>query len=290
MKNLLVLGSSGLLGSELTSGQYLNKYNIISHSLNAQTDYNLDLQKYDYLVKMIQEVKPEIIINLVGITDVDRCEKYPKEAYALNVKTVDNLVKAIKNFCPEAFLIHISTDQVYDNKGLDTEKNVNLSNYYAFSKYCGELLASQTSCTILRTNFFGKSKTLKRNSFTDWLLEQHNLKKDIIVFKDILFNPISMNSLCKMIELVVQKKIKGIFNLGSHEGMSKADFSFYFAKVLKLPTSNMTKASVSSNKFLAAYRPKNMLMDLSMFENKFQVKLPKLTEEIVLASKQYLND
>ena len=288
MNNLLVLGSSGLLGSELISGQYLNKYNIVSHSLSAKTDYNLDLQNYDNLVKMIQEVRPKIIINLVGITDVDRCEKFPYEAYALNVKTVENLVNAIKNFCPEAFLIHISTDQVYDTKGSDSEKNVKLSNYYAYSKYCGELIASQTSSTILRTNFFGKSKTSKRNSFTDWLLDQHNLKKDIKVFEDILFNPLCMNSLCKMIELVVQKKIQGIFNLGSHEGMSKADFSFYFAKVLNLTTSNMSKATVSNNKFLTAYRPKNMIMDLTMFENKFKVKLPKLKDEIVLASKQYL--
>ena len=288
MNNLLVLGSSGLLGSELTSGQYLGKYNIISQSLGSETDYNLDLQDYDNLVKMIQEVKPEIIINLVGITDVDRCEKFPNEAYALNIKTVENLVNAIKNFCSDAFLVHISTDQVYDSEGVVSEENVNLSNYYAFSKYCGELIASQTSCTILRTNFFGKSKTSKRNSFTDWLLDQSILKKDINVFEDVLFNPLCMNSLCKMIELVVQKKIQGIFNLGSHEGMSKADFSFYFAKVLNLTTSNMSKATVSNNKFLTAYRPKNMIMDLTMFENKFKVKLPKLKDEIVLASKQYL--
>jgi len=31
--SVLVLGSSGLLGSELVSGQYLNKYKIISQSL-----------------------------------------------------------------------------------------------------------------------------------------------------------------------------------------------------------------------------------------------------------------
>ena len=122
MNNLLVLGSSGLLGSELTSGQYLGKYNIISQSLGSETDYNLDLQDYDNLVKMIQEVKPEIIINLVGITDVDRCEKFPNEAYALNIKTVENLVNAIKNFCSDAFLVHISTDQSMIVKALFQKK------------------------------------------------------------------------------------------------------------------------------------------------------------------------
>ena len=73
-------------------------------------------------------------------------------------------------------------------------------------------------------------------------------------------------------------------------GWWKNCYPEYFAKVLNLTTSNLTKASISSNKFLTAYRPRNMIMDLSMFENRFKVKLPKLTEEIVLASKQYLND
>lgn len=287
MNNVLVLGASGLLGSELISGQYLKKYKIISLSRSSKTDYNVDLENFNELLKILEKVKPKVIINLVGITNVDHCEKFPNEAYRLNVQTVENLIGATQILSEKPFLIHISTDQVYDGKGFFSEKNINLSNYYAFSKYIGELKASQISSTILRTNFFGKSKTLKRSSLTDWLYAELKQNNHISVFEDVWFNPLSIYFLCKMIELAVEKKIEGIFNLGSDNGMSKADFAFYFAKVLNLPTSNMKRAKVSDVKFLNAYRPKNMIMNLNKFKQKFNVKLPKLMEQIEVVAKDY---
>ena len=55
---------------------------------------------------------------------------------------VFNLLEIFRNYSKKnkkTRLIHISTDQVYDGKGFFSEKNINLSNYYAFSKYIGEL-------------------------------------------------------------------------------------------------------------------------------------------------------
>lgn len=287
MNEILVLGGSGLLGSELTSGDYLRKFKIISVSHASDTDFNVDLEDYNQIVKILEIVKPKIIVNLVGITNVDQCERFPNEAYRLNVKTVENLVDAIQYTSSKPFLVHISTDQVYDGKGSFLEKNINLSNYYAFSKYIGELKASQISSTILRTNFFGKSKTSKRSSLTDWLYSELIQKNNINVFNDVWFNPISINNLCKMIELIVEQKVEGTFNLGSNEGMSKADFAFHFAKNLNLSTSNIKRTEISDAKFLNAYRPRNMTMNLSKFENRFNVKLPKLSEEIKYVAREY---
>lgn len=287
MKNILILGSSGFLGSKLTSGEYLKKYKIITHSQKSETDINLNLQEDTKVIKMIKQTKPHLIINLVGLTNVDHCEKYPNEAYRLNVKTIENIVKAIKETFVKPYLIHISTDQVYDNLGNSPEKNINLLNYYAYSKYLGELFARQTSSTILRTNFFGKSKNLSRG-LTDWLYNQLISFNKINVFEDVWFNPISMSYLCEMIELSVEKKIVGTFNLGSNKGMSKADFAFKFANALNFPTTNMKRTKIANYKFLNARRPNNMIMDLTKFEKNFYIKLPLMKEEIKLTAKEYL--
>jgi dTDP-4-dehydrorhamnose reductase len=90
-----------------------------------------------------------------------------------------------------------------------------------------------------------------------------------------------------MIELVVQKKPVGIYNLGSHEGMSKADFDFAFAECLNLPTNTMTRIETSQAIFLKAYRPKDMRMDSSKFENELGVKLPLLTDLIQPLAQEY---
>ena len=76
---------------------------------------------------MLQQAKPDIIINLVSLTNVDDCEKFPDKAFRSNVTTIQNLVEGIKNYFPGCFLIHISTDQVYDGTDINSEKDINLS-------------------------------------------------------------------------------------------------------------------------------------------------------------------
>lgn len=290
MKKILVLGSSGLLGSELTSGLYFQSHTINTHSLKSKTDINANLEDFKIVVEMLNKTNPDIIINLVGLTNVDRCEKFPKQAFDINVKTVKNLVNAIKKHFPKIFLIHISTDQVYDSHEYCSEDKVCLSNYYSYSKYCGELIASQTSSTILRTSFFGKSKVSNRASLTDWLYNELTQGNNFEVFKDVLFNALSLNNICKMIELVVENKIEGTFNLGSNNGMSKSDFAFQFAKRINISNSKMKPINISEYKNVYAYRPKGMLMNITKFEDIFKVKLPDLLDEIELVAQEYRNE
>ena len=142
MGKILILGSSGLLGSKLTSGQYLKKYNIISQSLKSKTHINVDLDKFNEVKKMINLTNPNIIINLVALTNVDHCEKFPVEAYNINVNTIKNLVKAIETSSCKPYLIHVSQIKFMMEQVI-VKKDISLSNYYSFSKYVGELFACQ---------------------------------------------------------------------------------------------------------------------------------------------------
>jgi len=85
----------------------------------------------------------------------------------------------------------------------------------------------------------------------------------------------------------VQRKPVGIYNLGSHNGMSKADFDFAFAECLKLPTDIMSRIKTSQASFLKAYRPKDMRMDSTKFESALGVKLPNLADLIQQLAQEY---
>ena len=63
-------------------------------------------------------------------------------------------------------LIHISTDQIYDDSRPSIEADINIQNVYSFSKYAADLCVSSVSSTVLRTNFFGKSLCANRVSFS----------------------------------------------------------------------------------------------------------------------------
>jgi dTDP-4-dehydrorhamnose reductase len=287
-RKILILGASGLLGSELTSGRYLQSYCCIGQGRSTETHIQADLQEIEQVREMLDKMQPTAIVNLVGLTNVDLCEQSPNEAYRVNVLPLENLLKAAGTLSITPRLIHISTDQVYDGAGPHREEHVTLTNYYAFSKYAAELLAKESGGLVLRTNFFGKSRTNKRKSFTDWLYQELSTGREIQVFDDVLFSPLSMHTLCKLIEQLVPSKLAGVFNLGTHEGASKADFAFQFADLVGLSTSNMKRVLSSEVSFLKTYRPKDMRMHVAAIEGELGINLPNLRTEIEQVAQEFL--
>jgi dTDP-4-dehydrorhamnose reductase len=70
-----------------------------------------------------------------------------------------------------------------------------------------------------------------------------------------------------MIDLVLEKRPIGVYNLGSHNGMSKADFNFTFIESLKLSTSTMKRIEMSDATFFKAYHPRNICDGLPLLTN-----------------------
>jgi dTDP-4-dehydrorhamnose reductase len=286
-QKILLLGATGMLGSTLTPFIESRGYEVTHGRVDGTASYRADLDSIHETNLMLDSVNPDVIVNLIGLTDVDRCEAKPNEAYQVNVLILEHVTSWVRHRGKKCHLIHISTDQVYDGHGLHEEGNVTLSNYYAFSKYAGELAAKRVPSTILRTNFFGHSNCSKRVSLTDWLFRELSNGEAIQVFDDVLFSPLTMNTLSEMIERVIQQKPIGVFNLGSHVGMSKADFAFLFANALGLPTAKMARTTTDEVNFLKTYRPKDMRMDCAKFENAIGIKLPALKDEIERSAKEY---
>lgn len=287
MENILITGATGLLGSSLVPHLKKCGYKVVTHALSTQADFMFDLSDRIKSCEILEQIQPSVIINLVGSTSVDLCEEQVNLAYLTNTRTVENLAHWIASSGTDCHLVQISTDHVYDGVGLHTEDNITITNNYALTKYAGELAALRVPSTILRTNFVGRSKVSHRKSLTDWVYNSLTGKQQVQVLNDVYFSPLSIATLVGMIELVVQKKPIGIYNLGAHNGMSKADFAFAFAECLKLPTNAMTRIETSQATFFKAHRPKDMRMDSSKFEDAVGVKLPNLTDLIQQLAQEY---
>ncbi len=285
---ILLLGSTGLLGSTLSTVLVAYGDQVSTHGRSEGAQYQADLSSPKDATDLLGKIQPDVIINLVGMTNVDLCETWPNEAYLLNVRTVENIANWIRRERTSCHLVHISTDQVYDGIDVHTEESVTLTNYYGFSKYAGELAASSVPSTILRTNFFGRSKCKNRVSLSDWLFRALSNDDSIEVFDDVIFSPLAMSTVSEMIELSIRTKPIGVFNLGSHDGLSKADFAFAFAEELGLSARSMKRTTTSQVTFLKTYRPKDMRMNSAKFEEALGVQLPSLRGEIRRVAKEYL--
>jgi dTDP-4-dehydrorhamnose reductase len=275
---VLITGASGLLGSTLSPFLARAGYEVMKHGQSAANDVLCDLTDREATIAMLEATRPEVVINLVALSNVDKCEENPHLAYLLNVRTVENLVAGMCGHSPP-HLIQISTDQVYDSVGPSPEDKIRLTNTYALTKYAGELAAARMPSTILRTNFFGHSALPGRKSFSDWLLDSMRAGDPITVFTDVVVNPLSLETLSAMIGRVIEKRVAGVFNLGSKGAMSKADFAFELARAFGVFTEGVTRG-LSRDMHLKAYRPKDMSMDCARFDAAFDVMLPALQDEI----------
>jgi dTDP-4-dehydrorhamnose reductase len=287
-RRVLVLGASGLLGGTLVPFLRDAGHSVTTHARSGKADVTADISDADQIATAFRAVKPEVIVNLVALTDVDACERDPREAFRLNVRTVSNLVAWMQTQGSPIHLIHVSTDQVYDGPGPHSEPDVSPSNYYGYSKYAAELVAATVPCTVVRTNFFGPSRCPGRRTLSDWIVGSLRDGRRISVFTDVQFSPLALATLSGFMERMVRGRVPGTFNVGSRDGMSKADFAFALARGVGLPDALMTRAT-SDTLDLTAYRPSDMRMDCTLFETTFGVRVPTLAEEINSTTSAYVS-
>lgn len=280
-----------MLGSRLIPLLKLNKFEVYTHSRlpRNNSSYACDLTEPLSVRSLLQAIKPDVVINLVAMTDVDRCEFEINKAYLLNSGVVANIRDAITSSDKHVRLIHISTDQLYDQGGLNLESSQSPSNIYGLTKLLGESFAQQVSSSVIRTNFVGKSACERRVSFTDWLHREASAGNVIYGFSDVFFSPLSMVSLSEIIVKIVHRDMQGVFNLGSQGPLSKADFAKRFLTAVGLDSKLVMCRSVDSCDLnLPAYRPKGMAMDCSKIMHSLNISLPNLDDEITLVAREYL--
>ena len=286
---ILITGGSGMLGMSLSSylKSFDDKYDVYIQSYSKDGDYKIDLRNTKDTISFLDNIRPDIIINLSALTDVDKCEANKQEAYLLNVKIVENISSWL-NFNDSSSLIHISTDHFYDSIQASLENEIVIKNSYAFSKYAGELACDLDNTIVLRTNFVGKSMLVGRVSFSDWLFASLNGNNEISVLNDVFFSPLSIEDLCQYIGLTILNIDKnGIYNLGSIGGISKADFCYQMAIGLGLSCNNVTSIESKDASFLKTARPKGMVMDCQKFMTTFGVQLPTMNETITKIIETY---
>jgi dTDP-4-dehydrorhamnose reductase len=287
MSRVLIAGATGLLGSSLAPLLHKKGHDVIALGRSQQATISVDLTRADEAVRIIDELRPDVVINLVANTNIDLCESDVNLAYCLNVLPIGNLCQAIANKQFNTHVIHLSSDMVYDGIGPQKESEVILRNSYALSKFTSELIAKNIGGTVLRTNFFGPSRCAGRSSFSDWIYGALLSGNPIDLFEDVFFSPLSMETLCEMISLAVEKRPSGIYNLGSREGMSKADFAFFFASLFDFSIEKMKRVPLAQFNNLKARRPKDMRMNSNLFEEEFNIQLPSLLDEITKTGALY---
>jgi dTDP-4-dehydrorhamnose reductase len=106
----LVVGSQGMLGTDLV--KLLKRSGIPTVALDVP---EIDISDADSVRKTFAALRPDVVINVAALTDVDGCQSRSDEAFRVNALGPENLAGAALESGTR--LVHISTDYVFDGSG-----------------------------------------------------------------------------------------------------------------------------------------------------------------------------
>jgi dTDP-4-dehydrorhamnose reductase len=285
MEKIFVTGGSGLLGSNIIMAarsrfEVYASYNKNRVEMSGARFLKADLTDKSQL-KHIEQLNPNLIIHCAALTNIDGCEDNPDEAYRQNVLTSKNIAELANQ--TGAYLIHISTDAVFDGRrgNYSEADKPNPISVYGKTKLHAEheVLSIHPSSSVVRTNFYGWNKRDKF-SLAEWMLNKLENNDELPAFKDIIYSPILVNNLIVQLFVLYDKKFSGIIHLAGGESCSKLDFANVLAEVFALDKSLIKTTSIDDLN-LRASRGKNINLDVSRAQKLLNTPLPKVREGLV---------
>ena len=222
---ILVFGITGMLGHKAfsifsgnpkfeTFGTVRKAEDITSYFKDSNNIFsNVDALNPESAFNLIEKLKPDIILNCIGVIKQLKEAKDPILSIEINSLFPHKLARHIRN--SQTRLIHISTDCVFsgDTGNYKEVDNSDAKDLYGMSKYLGEL-TNYDNCITLRTSIIGPELKGKL-SLLEWFLGQ---EKPIKGFTNAIYSGFTTLELINIIEKhVIKKPTKnGLYHLSSN--------------------------------------------------------------------------
>lgn len=287
-RDILITGSDGLLGSNLCY-HFHNNYSVTGADISCLLKMNnvkcqkIDLRNREEIEGFLSNYSPSIIIHCAASVNLDWCEENPAEALYLH----RDVTSLLRTTLPEAYFIYISTDAFYsESNGPHSEsETVYPLSVYAKTKLEGEKVLESFSdnSLIIRTCIYGINYQDKL-SLAEWMLKKLSSNEKISGFSDTYFSPVLVNDLAEIIEMMIGRKLTGVYNVGSHDYCSKYDFALKIAKLWGF-SEELVESGLSSDHDFKAQRPLKPILDVSKIERELDRTMPTVDDGLFIFKK-----
>lgn len=254
---ILITGSKGQLGNELQKIIKTGNAEIgaISDSLkNAEVIAldveDLDITKLEQVKSVLNEVKPDVVINCAAATNVDGCESNADLAYKINAIGPRNLAMVAEEI--GAKVVQVSTDYVFSGVGEKPLAEYELTapySVYGKTKLSGEEFVREFSSKyyIVRTAWlYG----YVGHNFVYTMMKLGKDRDNLSVVNDQLGNPTNANDLAYHILKLIETEEYGVYHCTGKGECSWYDFA---AEIMKLAGRNCTVNPCTSTEYKAMY-------------------------------------
>ena len=285
MERILLLGGSGILGSEVLAQLQSENFDYV-----APTSVDLDIRNKNHFIKFVSEFKPAWIVNCAAWTNVDGAETSFEEARQINALAVENIGIVADLF--DCKVVHVSTDYVFDGESsepyLETSQ-VHPLNKYGESKLQGErsLLAVLPSAYVVRTSWLygisGKNfvKTITGKAFRSEVAR---------VVDDQVGSPTSARDLAIGVFSILKSQPEpGIYNYSNRGSCSWFELAQKIYETVGADTGLVHPISSGSLNFIAK-RPKFSLLSKEKWISAGLSEVPNWKESLQLLLPEIISE
>lgn len=240
---ILVLGASGMIGSTifrvLGEGNEWDIHGTVRNGsvkdffpgrLAKRLVAGVDVEHPDALIKALDELRPDVVINCAGLTKHQPHADDPLVAVPINGLMPHRLARLCNLI--SARLVHISTDCVFSGKkGAYTEGDFSdADDVYGKSKAMGEVVYPHT--ITLRTSTIGHELQSK-HGLLDWFLSQES---QCLGYSRAIFSGLPTVIFAQLVRDIVipHPQLFGLYHIAA-EPISKYDLLKLIARVYKKP-------------------------------------------------------
>lgn len=227
---ILILGGSGMLGHQLwlhfhathetwvTVRRSADQFMRLGLFDKAHIVEGADANSFDSIAGAIRHIKPDVVLNCVGI--VKQLKEAKSAVASISINSL--LPHRLGAICAEigARLILFSTDCVFSGRrgSYSEADNPDPIDLYGRSKLLGEVL-SEAHVVTIRSSIIGRELGTA-HSLIDWFLSQNG--KKIKGFTRAMYTGVTTLEMARVVELILTKQpsLSGLWQVAS-EPISK---------------------------------------------------------------------
>jgi dTDP-4-dehydrorhamnose reductase len=281
---ILLFGKNGQLGWELQRS-LAPLGELVAVDADSE-DYCGDFANLDGITQTIRQVAPEIIVNAAAYTAVDKAEKDSVFARILNTLAPAVLAREAKR--SDAWLIHYSTDYVFDGSGEHAWKETDSTNplsVYGKTKLEGDVAILESGCKhlIFRTSWVYAAHG---GNFVKTMVQLAQVRDQLQVINDQFGAPTGAELLADatahcLRQALLRPEVSGIYHIAASGVTSWFDYARFVIEFARKAGFNIKVAPDAINPIptsafpLPAVRPANSRLDTHKLQTTFNLKLPE---------------
>ncbi len=266
---IAVSGAGGFLGWNICRVAIEQGYDItgIIHNNDVHLDgcatERCDLTDHDAAEKLIERIRPDIVIHCAAASDPNFCQQNQDLAEKINVQSPAYLA----HLCARKSIAFsfTSTDLVFDGNGAPYDENaeINPLSVYGMQKAAAEqsILKENSSALICRMPLMYGAVPQGVKRFLQQWIDQLQSGKILSLFKDEFRTPVSAVDAARGL-LMFTGNVHGMLHLGGKERISRYDFGLLAAEMLGVSPDRISGCRQCDIK-MAAPRPADVSLNSS---------------------------